>query len=1261
MHSFNKNIFKGREDAKTVFNEILQSENQWILVYSGMAGLGKTALLNWLRDYRCKAENIDYIEFKRISLIESDIYSIESLVDNIFDQTRDDCPEDVVEKFKIRIREAESDLEADLKNYYNKASADSQGSDTDGSDAHRVRRSQQKAKDRHIKALTRYAKSLSDRQIVFFCDDLNRASEEDQQWFWELMYQLHGIMPGLVLVIATRRLSGFEPGSSYEYTLSELSPDESEELLIELEVTDADFRRATYDHLTFGNPFLIYAIAEQWSDANISGKPMIVEDIPAFHQTEQAAEWLNILEINKLKQPFRTLAMFSVIFRRFNREILNQVIMPVFKRPSGKVPQLSEEDFNDFHKFSFIVPVEEGQYWKIHDMYADGLMRKIRQNKSKGFNKINKLAIDYFEQSKNELEAFHHRLLFELPELQHIREKEGVLVKWGDAIQDARKSYNLERAKSLLALSENLALEVTDIQRAVMDIEHAHYYRQIGESKQSEEKYDAAKAFYEQNPTHDSSDYFYHMWHGYAMLLSQRGRTDEAREIFQRLLRDFNPDDPYVLNAWARMEAKADNVDEARKLFRTNAGNNGRDIPSLNAWAIFEFDQQNYNTSRKLLDRVLMLAETDPEHSGAVAHIGLARIARANEDYDAARKHYAEALELGASPTNLYFQANMEKELGEYSKARTLFTELNERVPDHRMGLIDWALMEFSHGDSQRATSLYEKAMELPMPLSNQIKTLETWGQLEWRNQNYRIAANIFERKFEVLQNTDDVENQLNTLRNWARLEIKQNNFDKAADIYENLALTIDMDNVKVLNDWAKMENSRDKTDKYNELMDLIDTIKGSGKNPSRPYEEARRLIKERKDDEARPLLLEVIELNQGHNKALYAMGELEARARDFEACDFYFERLISIAPNNYDAMNTWAITAMKAANDDVAIERFERLLAMHGIEDKNERAAKRKMATIEAGRGNILGARKHFEDILRKFPNNMKTYWDWAQTEHQNDKLDYVQSLIERAIKVEPDSLKPLGEWANDEEKRGNLSGAIKLLQHEINSKPENDYSRATLARIYKELEEYDLAREQYQIVLNEINPESDYCASQWAIMEFQLEDFDYGNELFDLAISINPHNVTTLETAGRMNWGVNRYKDAAKYFQQIIDFQPKNVSALFNLAKVYDKVDHSDDAIDLCERILAIRSKHDGARNMLNRLMPPERFEGRIKFFKQDKGFGFIARDGDDDLFVHKTEIQNYNTMEIKQSEAVEFSVGPGKKGVQATYVVRLDLNSD
>src|SRR4051794_18875975 len=61
----------------------------------------------------------------------------------------------------------------------------------------------------------------------------------------------------------------------------------------------------------------------------------------------------------------------------------------------------------------------------------------------------------------------------------------------------------------------------------------------------------------------------------------------------------------------------------------------------------------------------------------------------------------------------------------------------------------------------------------------------------------------------------------------------------------------------------------------------------------------------------------------------------------------------------------------------------------------------------------------------------------------------------------------------------------------------------------------------------------------------------------------------------------------------------------------------------------------------------------QGTVKWFNAEKGFGFIAREDGPDVFVHYSEIEGSGFRSLEENQRVEFEVGQGAKGPQATRV--------
>lgn len=63
-----------------------------------------------------------------------------------------------------------------------------------------------------------------------------------------------------------------------------------------------------------------------------------------------------------------------------------------------------------------------------------------------------------------------------------------------------------------------------------------------------------------------------------------------------------------------------------------------------------------------------------------------------------------------------------------------------------------------------------------------------------------------------------------------------------------------------------------------------------------------------------------------------------------------------------------------------------------------------------------------------------------------------------------------------------------------------------------------------------------------------------------------------------------------------------------------------------------------------------------GTVKWFNDEKGFGFIAREGERDVFVHFRAIAMDGRKSLREGQQVEFTIGEGQKGPQAENVVPL-----
>lgn len=68
-------------------------------------------------------------------------------------------------------------------------------------------------------------------------------------------------------------------------------------------------------------------------------------------------------------------------------------------------------------------------------------------------------------------------------------------------------------------------------------------------------------------------------------------------------------------------------------------------------------------------------------------------------------------------------------------------------------------------------------------------------------------------------------------------------------------------------------------------------------------------------------------------------------------------------------------------------------------------------------------------------------------------------------------------------------------------------------------------------------------------------------------------------------------------------------------------------------------------------------EKYEGSVKWFNNEKGYGFLSRSNGDDVFCHFSSIQVDGFKTLREAQRVEFEIEQGPKGLQAINVIPID----
>jgi CspA family cold shock protein len=84
--------------------------------------------------------------------------------------------------------------------------------------------------------------------------------------------------------------------------------------------------------------------------------------------------------------------------------------------------------------------------------------------------------------------------------------------------------------------------------------------------------------------------------------------------------------------------------------------------------------------------------------------------------------------------------------------------------------------------------------------------------------------------------------------------------------------------------------------------------------------------------------------------------------------------------------------------------------------------------------------------------------------------------------------------------------------------------------------------------------------------------------------------------------------------------------------------------------------RGRRSGGIAASNQEEETMRITGKVKWFNNAKGYGFIEREGGSDVFVHYSAIQGSGFRSLEEGQNVEFEIVDGPKGPQAGNVVRI-----
>jgi|GEM_PF-521756 len=679
-------LFVGRERETDLYKKFLAKKTPWVLIITGLGGIGKSTLLHRLIEYTAKEPDLSETGVIMLDFADEELRNNPlKLLDKLTKDTASYCD----------VQQIDVELKNELQQNFDQLAQLSQ---------ERIQTGVNEAEDLALREMRHQMRQLAteafyiqiktfklDRLIIILdtCEWLNEPEGvEVGQWV------LNELIPGIhtrvrqkslpcSVVIASRvqpRLDVINGQEQRRLNLPMLGKVEVDQYLEHMGMQDADLRQRVYE-VTHGHALCISIIGDFWQKREEGTQPLTLADLPE-QQLEEFSEialirFTNERVLKQLKTPFKELTRYGVLLRSFDLPLL-KIVFPELLPESAAL-----ERFNQLIHYPYIE--SRGNYrYAFHELVREALAEETQKEDPESWKSYHKRALDYFIQTLSRSPDWHYHFLA-------YDEKQG-LMEWQQAIQEARESGKREYIGALLQAALDKALKLSPAARAEVVYEQGRFNYYGGQWEEALKSYQEALTSFQ-----EVGDYL-----GQAKVLAAIGdvqrvfaKQDDALASYEQALASF--------------QQVGDGLGRAKVLQAIGDVQRLRNEPRA---ALL-----NYEQALDLFQRV----GDYPGQAKVLEAIG--DVQGLLNDYDAALQSYEQALALYQEEKNRLKRAKVLKAIGDgyrlqqdknaalesYEQALALFGELKEPTEEanvrraieemQRSILVPYVIPEGDHSD----------------------------------------------------------------------------------------------------------------------------------------------------------------------------------------------------------------------------------------------------------------------------------------------------------------------------------------------------------------------------------------------------------------------------------------------------------------------------------------------------------------------------------------------------------------------------------
>lgn len=465
--------FTDREPQIAAFDALWENDTRWVLAFSGVSGIGKSLLLDYLVETRCKPRKVRYhkIDFDGVVALEDIPFAFGRILPRDA-QTRF---EQDASRLRGEYEEAIRELNRSVPDQVTLVQKAEGGGSIGASPATIDVQYAERRRDLSLlfftqlsRAAVECANALEDVPALFILDTYEKFADNNSEEIvgrvWHFLLQAAERAENLRVLVAGREQLPYRPLAQItrDEPLSDFDATTSDTFLKQRGVNDPILRHAAFD-LANGHPLTTRMFAEAYHEAQKAARPISLAELKQGALARSRDEWFFDLILSRLPEPEKTMGMYAPLLRHFNQGILNHAL--------GL--QLDQNLFRRFTQRSFIKRVGDGMY-KFHEAARNVQRAYLYASEDARVSEIHQRAAAFYA-NPSEAQAARDWLYHSL-----IAAPQAVFAQWEQALAFAAFTFEHEWWGELLEAVETAIAQksLQTEQRAQVLYERMrwHYY-----------------------------------------------------------------------------------------------------------------------------------------------------------------------------------------------------------------------------------------------------------------------------------------------------------------------------------------------------------------------------------------------------------------------------------------------------------------------------------------------------------------------------------------------------------------------------------------------------------------------------------------------------------------------------------------------------------------------------------------------------------------------------------------------------------------